>query len=134
MGRAFFAINSLSTTRSYTPPASDAPTSRAKWAAAVEKPRLALPRFIDGPFWLCKRPFFPKGHGYESDFKCQMNACVQLESVPGVSRFAIGPVQTAIIRQNIPPQFSFNLSLTSHFHTLDRISRYFKAKFSALIR
>jgi len=28
----------------------------------------------------------------------------------------------------------FNLSLTHHLQTLDRISRYFKAKFSALIR
>jgi hypothetical protein len=28
----------------------------------------------------------------------------------------------------------FNLSLTHGFQTLDRISRYFKAKFSALIR
>jgi hypothetical protein len=31
-------------------------------------------------------------------------------------------------------KIAFNLSLTRHFQTLDRISRYFKAKFSALIR
>jgi hypothetical protein len=31
-------------------------------------------------------------------------------------------------------KFAFNLSLTRLFQTLDRISRYFKAKFSALIR
>jgi hypothetical protein len=30
--------------------------------------------------------------------------------------------------------FVFNLSLTRLFQTLDRIFRYFKAKFSALIR
>jgi hypothetical protein len=30
--------------------------------------------------------------------------------------------------------FDFNLSLTLRLQTLDRISRYFKAKFSALIR
>jgi hypothetical protein len=55
----------------------------------------------------------------------------------GASLLAKGPTQTTkfhCLATTSRHTFAFNLFLTRHFQTLDRISRYFKAKFSALIR
>ncbi|WDR37035.1 hypothetical protein NN484_04705 [Pseudomonas serboccidentalis] len=61
-----------------------------------------------------------------------------MQSPVGASLLAKRPVQAAqnldLYPVSCPALSPFNLSLTTMLKTLDRISRYFKANFSALIR